>query len=272
MNRPQSQRDILRELIRRGLPADYAHRAASELADHHRDLIDALRRDGLSEAQASSEASLRLGDPRMLVKKTVREYQRRHWWGRWRLVTFLLAPLPVLIAAWIVTLYALQFASGRYVLWTGIATDGIRDPHRFAPLWMKYACLISAFVLVPAVITYVFAKLANRAALGWSWVIVIGCILGLAAGTFQIVRAGYGAKVLAYDRPGGQPLAQQPSFFIDNPFLRAILGQPSHVRRWFARNFLQTCQLLLPLAVAVGVVLRNRQLAMRSQRLLLDGG
>jgi hypothetical protein len=136
---------------------------------------------------------------------------------------------------------------------------------------MKYACLISVFVLVPAVVTYAFARLAKRAALGWPWVVVMCCLLGLAAGTFRIERAGHGTKLLAYDRPGGQPLVQQPSFFIGNPMLETIVGQPSYGRRWFANNLLQTYQLLLPFAVAAGFVLRNRQLAMRALRLTMDG-
>jgi hypothetical protein len=273
MNHPESLHNFLSELVRCGLPPKYAQRAAAELVDHHGDLVDELRSTGINEAQAVAEALRRLGDSQALVKNTVREYQRRHWCGRWRLVTFVLAPLPVLIVAWIVSLFALVFASGQYVLWTGIEMDGIKGPHHFAPLWMKYAGLISIFVLVPTFVTYTFAKLANRAALGWPWIVVVACILGLAAGTFRFERADYSARVLSYDQPGGQPLARQARFFVSNPLLETIVGQQRyHVRRWFARNPFQTCQLLLPLAVAGVVVLRRRQLVMHSQRLLGDAG
>ena len=33
------------------------------------------------------------------MKKTVREYQRRYWCGRWPLITFLLGPIPLLLLA-----------------------------------------------------------------------------------------------------------------------------------------------------------------------------
>jgi hypothetical protein len=47
---------IAAELIRRGLPADYAERAALELAEHHRDLVDELRNAGWTDTHAVLEA------------------------------------------------------------------------------------------------------------------------------------------------------------------------------------------------------------------------
>ena len=95
MNTPESLNGMVSDLIRRGLPADYATRAAAEFSDHHRDLVEELQASGLSESQATTEASHRLGDSRTLVKKTVREYQRRFWCGRWPLLMFLFGPIPV---------------------------------------------------------------------------------------------------------------------------------------------------------------------------------
>src|SRR5262245_24633402 len=95
--------DMVAELIRRGLPADYARRAASELADHHRDLVEEMQAAGWTESYALSEASRRLGEPRKLVKNTVREYQNRYWCGRWPLLTFLLGPIPGLLVVWLIT-------------------------------------------------------------------------------------------------------------------------------------------------------------------------
>ena len=102
MNTPDALNELYAQLVRRGLPAEYARRAAAELVDHLRDLLDELQAVGMSESQAAAEASHRLGDSRTLVKKTVREYQRRYWCGRWPLITFLLGPIPVLVFTWVV--------------------------------------------------------------------------------------------------------------------------------------------------------------------------
>ena len=83
MNKPESLSGMVSELIRRGLPAAYAERAVAELVDHRQDLLEELKATGISESQADTETVERLGSPRMLVKKTVREYQRRYWCGRW---------------------------------------------------------------------------------------------------------------------------------------------------------------------------------------------
>ncbi|MGD9637418.1 MAG: hypothetical protein AB7U97_29370, partial [Pirellulales bacterium] len=63
------------ELIRRGLPIDYAQRAAQELAEHRCDVISELELGGMESTTAAQEAARRLGDDRLLVKKTVREFQ-----------------------------------------------------------------------------------------------------------------------------------------------------------------------------------------------------
>lgn len=271
MNRPELHFDILPELIRRSLPADYAERAADELADHHRDLIDELQATGLSESQASTEASRRLGDSRTLVKNTVRAYQRRYWCARWPLITFLIAPLPTLLAAWFVVSWCLYSATGLHVRSSGVETSGPDAAHQFALFWMKYASLISIFVAVPAIVTYLFSKLAKRAAVGWPWVVAVGCIMGLAAGTFQIDRAGPDTKFVAYDGPDSRVTLRQPTFFIRNPMLESVIGRSYPVSHWYARNLLQTCQLLLPIAIASIFILRQRSLALCAQRLVVDG-
>ena len=56
---------------------------------------------GLDEVAASTEAVRRLGDSRTLVKKTVREYQRRFWCGRWPLLTFLLGPIVFAVLSFV---------------------------------------------------------------------------------------------------------------------------------------------------------------------------
>src|SRR5262245_40244470 len=102
MNTPESLNGMISELVRRGLPSAYAQRSVAEFADHYRDLVEELQAAGCSEADACAEASRRLGDSHTLIRKTVHAYRRRSWLARWPLVTFLLAPIPALIATWFV--------------------------------------------------------------------------------------------------------------------------------------------------------------------------
>src|ERR1700755_1093009 len=90
MNTPESLNGMLPDLIRRGLPSEYAQRAAAEFADHHHDLVEELQATGFSESQAQTEAS-----------------QGRFWSARWPLITFLLAPIPTFIAVWLASGYSI---------------------------------------------------------------------------------------------------------------------------------------------------------------------
>lgn len=258
--------EVFTELVRCGLPGDYARRAAAEIADHHRDLIDELEAGGMSGPQAVSEASRRLGEPRTLVKKTVREYQRRFWCVRWPLITFLIAPLPVLFATWIVAALSLKYVSVLYFRWNGL------EEHDLATLWVKYACMITLLIVIPTLVTYAFAKLATRAALGWSWILLAACLVGVFAGTIKWFRAGEGTLNVIYNTQTHQPQSPQPySFTIAFPLFDHNWWYWSSLRRWYLSNPLQPLQLLLPLAAAGVVLLRSRQLALRTQRLSIDG-
>lgn len=274
MNTLESLNGMTSELMRRGLPADYAQRAACELADHHRDLVDELQAGGMNDSEVTTEASRRLGNSQTLVKKTVREYQRRYWCGRWPLITFLLAPVPALIAAWTATAFAVFLVV--YVL-TKLGLTGINDPDvafSILPVGVKYAVLIGLSLVIPAFVLYAFARLAKRAALGWQWVVLVACILGLFASMMKWERIGPGSRITMRDWQTLQPLEQpqQPDFVI-------VMMLPIHSQSWswsemrgfWLSNPVQACQLLLPAAVAVVFLLRGRQLALDTARLAVDG-
>jgi hypothetical protein len=271
MNSRGLLRDIVPELIRRGLPAEYAGRAAAELADHHRDLVDELRCAGFDESAAQTEASRRLGDNRTIIKSTVCGYQRRYWCGRWPLMTFLLAPMPSCVAAYAAAAWSL-IAIIQFLGKTGLTESAeFNVVMSQAPLVLKYAVLISLFVAVPSLMAYAFARLAKRAALGLAWMVLAGILIGLTAGTVRIERAGFDTGRVAYDRPGGSPLAKQPSFWLEMAFFEPAYWYSPNVVRWYTGNTMQLCQLLLPVVAAGGVYLRGRQVALRAQRLAFGG-
>jgi hypothetical protein len=273
MNTPESLNGLVSDLIRRGLPADYATRAATEMSDHHCDLVEELQGGGLSESQATTEASHRLGNSHSLVKKIVREYQRRFWCGRWPLLWFLFGPLPVAIAVWFATGLAVWLTVS-VLTWFGLTA--IDDPDvafRALPVGVKYAVLVGIFLIVPAGVLYFFARLSKRAALSSKWVILAACVLGLSAGACKWERIGPGSRIVMHDRTTLQPLEQpkEPDFVL---MLWAPINQQAfswrEVHGFFLASPIQSCQLLLPIAVAV-VILRRRQLALRTDWLAASG-
>jgi hypothetical protein len=172
---------VAADLVRRGLPIDYAQRAAAEFIDHRRDLLSELCAAGLDEVAADEEASRLLGDTRMLVEKTVREYRRRFWCGRWPLMTFLLGPLPTMC------LVSLAIA----LILTGIAAAGDAFGVRLGPPDGKTSitellciegiwCLM--FALPPILVASVFLWLARRSGCGLAWGGIAGIEVALLSG------------------------------------------------------------------------------------------
>jgi hypothetical protein len=262
------------QLIRRGLPADYSQRAASEIADHYCDLVNELQFAGMTGPQAAIEAENRLGDERTLVKRTVREYQRRYWCARWPLLTFFLAPIPMLIAAWYafgLAVYLVVIASSKL----GLTPTSDPDTMFIAlPVEVKYATLSAMFLIVPASVMYGYARLARRAALGWQWIVLVACILGLCTSAWKWERIGPGSRIKMYDRQTLNELEQPPQ-----PDFVLVLGMPvvgeswtwSAFHRWFLARPVQLCQTLLPAAMSAALLFRWRRLALRTERLTVAG-
>ncbi len=151
------------DLVRRGLPVDYAERAGTELADHFGDLAAELIASGLDETAASQEAARRLGPQRMLLKKTVREYQRRQWCGRWPLLTFVIAPIPALCLLWLASAAVLA-GVGSFCEWIGIAVTQVDGKTSLFERCLVETMWGYTFLLGPMLIAALFARLARAAA------------------------------------------------------------------------------------------------------------
>jgi hypothetical protein len=265
MNTPESLRGIVSDLVRRGLPAEYAQRAGSELADHHRDLVIELQGAGLSESEAVAEASRRLGNSPTLVKKTVREYQRRYWCGRWPLVTFLFGPIPLLALIWTagwVVVFCIFWPLEKLGLLKQYAPDGTISFWEFVlnQVLVAFVCLVA-----PAIAISALARLAKWAALHRIWLVVSACVLGSISGMIDI---GFPEPSMQPTMSDGRPMpADQPLVVVGVPVLA-----PSFLAawNWYTRNFAQIFQMVLPLIVASAFFLRARQLSLRSQRHFLS--
>lgn len=255
-NTPEVLDGLLAQMLRRGLPVDYAQRAVAELADHHQDLIEELRAAGQGEPQALAEADRRLGEPRVLISKTVREYQRRYWCGRWPLLTFLLGPIPLLVITWVVASLAclsIVWPLERLGFLGPYQCDGVLSASERGQVYFMqgyYLCV------VPAVVAFYFARLAKRAALSWAWVVV-------AAGVLAMLMVGFECGI-----PDPVPTmmnADGTTLPADKYFCRMGLPESwNDLWLWFGINHIPC---LLPLGIGGLMVWRMKQLSQWEARL-----
>ena len=243
---------VATDLVRRGLPVDYALRAAAELGDHYRDLVAEMCAEGFDEAAASVEALRRLGNARSIMRKTVREYQSRFWCGRWPLLTYLLGPILILAVVWVaigLTAFCIFWPLEQMGFSVNPITDGVVSPLEY--LVNRFIQALFLFI-APAIALVVLSRLAKKAAMGSSWVCLSASILAVLAGMFLLDFA-YAVRA---DMPADQPLV--------------VIGLPMlDSWKWYTRNPVLVAQSLLPLGIATGLLLRRRQLALRCERLLL---
>jgi len=256
MHTPEAIDGLLGQLLRCGLPVEYAQRAVEELADHHQDLVEELRAAGHGESQAVAEADRRLGAPRTLVKKTVSAYQRRFWCGRWPLLTFLLGPIPLLVITWVATSLA-----SLCVVWPLVKLgvigpyqcDGILSASERSQVYFMQGLYL---FVIPMAVTLYFARLARRAALSWAWVAVAA---GMLAALMISLECGIPDPVPIMMNADGTTLPA------DRFFCR--MGMPASwndLWLWFGVNHIQC---LLPLGIGGLMVVRMWQLSQRAARL-----
>ncbi|NOY41527.1 MAG: hypothetical protein GXP26_06790 [Planctomycetes bacterium] len=242
MNTQELHDSMATGLAQRGLPSEYAERAAAELADHHRDLVEELTTAGMDKPTALTKASSRLGDQKTLVKKAVHEYQRRHWCGRWPLLTFILgAPLTV-VGTWAaigISLYAISFVAPW--LFTPLYADAYVAMSKVGQFWVVWFAML---VTVPSLCAVLFARLAYRSGLGWPWALASCFVVAVLAGL--------------------------PRTWIDCEQVMGVISlnfslSPTHIFRWYCGHGIgggpaqaQLLQWLMPFAVGLFVIWQAR--------------
>ncbi|HEX3601633.1 MAG TPA: hypothetical protein VHU84_15885 [Lacipirellulaceae bacterium] len=259
MNEPEILNGMLNDMVRRGLPTDYAQRAAAEFVEHHQDLADELKASGWTEGDAAVEASRRLGDAQTFITKTVRGYQCRFWCGRWRIATFLLLPIPTLLTLWLATIAAwgvclvlplkLLNLLGPEIPPDGVISTGERI----------VSCLIEAWFLfvLPMVAMYILIRLNRRAALGTRWLILAAGMLALSALIFTC----------------GFPDAAQHARFMDGRPVPAdqfmfTVGMPVPNRIFSIATSIRGARMLLPFAFAGIFYSRQQRVSQASLSLI----
>ena len=106
----ERQQELRRELRRRGLPPAYVERFISELDDHYANLVE-QRRISMGAARKlqsieddQSELQQRIGEPTKLALFAAEQYRARSFWGMHAWVAYLVGPLPLYIAMWMLYL------------------------------------------------------------------------------------------------------------------------------------------------------------------------
>jgi hypothetical protein len=191
MDIQQSLEHLTAQLERRGLPRTYIARLVDELDDHICDLIDERNQAMSMDARRSCDLPDRLGTANHLADAAAAEYRRRTFGGRHPILTFLVAPVPVLLVLWIGCLTAaLLFArSVPYVL-----GDAYRFEGRIAAEWppalfaIAWGLMYAVRVAPPLVAVTLFCWLARRSHVSWRW--TLGAVL-LVATLGGLYRAGF---------------------------------------------------------------------------------
>ena len=229
MGKPVSLDELVLVLVQRGLPVDYAERSVAELKDHHTDLAEQLRVDGMDEKQAAVEATGLLGEPRQLARQIVIGYRRHRRAGRWPMLTltFAVAPPFVLIATWMLISALLVFSLCMFGIESGAQ---IRNP--IAQWCVAYTFAITLMYCAPVLVALGFTCVARAIGCRKSWVVASGLGVGLLSSLLQ-----WGAT--------GEPLR----FRFHAPAVH--FSSLMQFFKWYALNPWQWLQLLLPLAVCL---------------------
>lgn len=193
-----SSRDELRnELTRRGLPQAYIERLLAELDDHFVDLLEArsstmgAARKLQIEAPDTSEFQQRLGEPTQLALFAAEQFHARSFWGRHPVVTFLLAPLPLLVLCWIATGLGITGA-GKTVAYICEHWFGLNDnntypgDHLVAQAGMMVATSWIFVVVPPLVVAWLLCRTAARNALNGRWPIAACALLAFVVGCLTV--------------------------------------------------------------------------------------
>jgi len=191
------------ELLRRKLPRQEVSRLLAELADHLSDLADSEAEvtprqmagssapgplSPLQKVPMSMEANAVecLGSPSEIADSAAREFHRRNLLSRSRLAalgTFVLLPLPLLVAAWLALItivgYSLDLLAG------AAAVDDLGERMRDAAqmeIVGVHVLLIASLVIPAAGVAAFLGWLARRTSRRWLWGLTACTLVGLGFG------------------------------------------------------------------------------------------
>ena len=246
-------------LLGRGLPAAYVGRTVQELADHHADLVEGA---ACEQADGADQAWQKLGDVERLGDELVRKYRARSFAGRHPLLTFVAAPLPLVVTLWAATFFAGWAAVFNVAELLGNALEQ-RAPTDWVagtwplPTWLVLTVHYAIEALPPAVCAWWFCRLASRSGRELRWAVVAcGLIVLLSCLVYSDLRMPGEGK-----HAGMMLLVLRlPLYFQQDWQLLQSRGLWHCLAVQFAHFQRQAPQVLAPLAVLAFAVWRARRL------------
>ena len=154
-----------RRLAELDCPAGKLRRKVRELADHHEDLVQAAREEGLSEADAAARAEEQLGEPVLLAERVAAVLRQSSWWGRHPVVGFCLLP-PVGAFVMVCLGLALDLMFGRLYFPPSLFKVLADQP---ADLKFLRFALEDTYYTAVGLTAVLFCWLAHRSAAGLKW-------------------------------------------------------------------------------------------------------
>lgn len=176
----QSMETVRNTLRRRGLPPHYIRRVVEELEDHRLDIAGEL---AVTDQTNTPDAD-RLGDLELLASAFVQRYHARTFAGRHPFVTFVLAPIPAVLAAWATLLFVLLGVVKMYELGFGATGKTIVDMSP-AVVGMALFMYIAEIVVPPAAVALFFSWLAYRGGKRMVWACAATLLVAFAALCFH---------------------------------------------------------------------------------------
>lgn len=174
-----------KELESRGFSSAYVQRLLHEWHDHLIDLSEEKGNAMSMDASLSGGLVNRMGEPRELADAAAKEFRKRTFAGRHPVVTFLLAPIPLTIVAWI-GMFLLGIGGVELAKWM-MGGELTPSSGEWTPtaIFGAYAMLY-AFVLTPPIslATY-FVRLSRNSLRGWKWGLASCLLIALMAAAFQ---------------------------------------------------------------------------------------
>ncbi|TWU11419.1 hypothetical protein CA54_02260 [Symmachiella macrocystis] len=174
---------LQQELARQGLPRLYTERLMDELLDH---ALCLKEETNVMDATKIPDAPVeRVGKPEQLAQAAGEEYRRRTWLGRHPILTFLIAPLPMLVLSWILCMLVFvctaelveEFNDGQQ----GITKSTVSSTTLLLMETAFYIWAAAPFVLTTCLLCW----MAQRTARGPKWMLAAGLIVTLVAAVFH---------------------------------------------------------------------------------------
>ena len=181
------------DLARRGLPAGYVERFLQELGDHIEDLFqeqeERMRTEAhgtVSELDSAVAVEQQLGGREELAEQAVAEYRRATFAGRHPVWTFVIAPLPAAVVAWVLYFLIAGLGVEGFAWALGGAEWGERPEAEWPRLavWAVHSLLPLGHYVPPALVVLAWCWLARRSGRRWTWGLASCLLVALVAGLF----------------------------------------------------------------------------------------